>query len=257
MNMLGIARRLSRSTVRTGLSFFLSQGCAACDRPQHQPFCPDCQGQIQDLISHYDGWAPEPKHPLLIGAFGPYVGPIKQALRALKYDYRPEVGRALGTALGEQWLRQQPLTGLEESLANFATDSAYDMPPDSLPMYVLPIPLHHHRQAQRGYNQAEIIARSFSRISGLPLLADGLTRIEDTLPQYQLGLQARQENLKDVFRVGQSLCRVGQRLGAMPRVLLVDDIYTTGTTAKSAANVLARSHVPVVGVIAVARAVSD
>ncbi len=248
--MLGIARQMSRSTMRTGLSFFLGQRCAVCDRQQQQPFCLDCQGQIQDLVGHYEGWQRDLDHPLLVGAFAPYSGPIRQALRALKYDYRPEVGQVLGAALGKRWLQRRAT--LEGSKASSVVDSA-----DGVPIYVLPIPLHRHRQAQRGYNQAEVIARSFCQASGLPLLANGLTRIEDTLPQYQLGLKARKENLKDAFQVGQSLHRVGRRLGAMPRVLLVDDIYTTGTTAKSAADVLMRSHVPVMGMVAVARAVSD
>ncbi len=248
--MLGVARQLGRSTMRMGLSFFLGQRCAACDRPQQQPFCLDCQGQIQDLVSHYEGWQLDPNHPLLIGAFAPYSGPIKQALRALKYDYRPEVGQVLGAALGKRWLQRR--TTLEGSKASSVIDSA-----DGVPIYALPIPLHRHRQAQRGYNQAEVIARSFCQVSGLLLLANGLTRVEDTLPQYQLGLRGREENLKGAFQVGQSLHRLGRRLGAMPRVLLVDDIYTTGTTAKSAVDVLVRSRVPVIGMVAVARAMSD
>ncbi|MBE9063557.1 ComF family protein [cf. Phormidesmis sp. LEGE 11477] len=239
MNWLDSARQLSRAVSQQGLSLFLSQGCAVCDRPQHQTFCPDCQAQLQDLVRDFKGWTPRNEHPLLIGALAPYSGTIKQALRALKYEYRPDVGRALGMALGQQWMARRTLT----------TRSG--------PLYALPIPLHRHRQMQRGYNQAELIAQSFCQASGLPLLPQGLIRTEDTLPQYQLGLKARQKNLKDAFQVGQSLQRLEKRLGAAPRVLLVDDIYTTGTTAKSAADVLRRSHIRVVGMVAVARAIAD
>lgn len=241
MDRLSITRYLGRSLAGTGLSF-LGKGCAVCDRPQHQSFCLDCQSQIRDLVACYKGWTIDPQHPLLIGALGPYSGPIKQALRALKYSYRPEVGRAFGAALGKQWLTQQSLGKGVGALKN---------------LYVLPIPLHRHRQAQRGYNQAEVIARSFCQASGLPLLAEGLSRVEDTLPQYQLGLKARQENLKSAFQVSRSLQRLCRRLGGMPRILLIDDIYTSGTTARSAADVLTRSRVPVVGMVAVARAIGD
>ncbi|MEM8503416.1 MAG: ComF family protein [Cyanobacteria bacterium P01_D01_bin.1] len=240
MSRLAAVRRLGRSVAESGLSFFLSQGCAVCDCPGHRSVCLDCQRQIQDLVNHYEGWTIDPEHPLLIGALGPYGGAIKQALRALKYERRREVGSAFGMALGKQWLQQQTRVGVR-----------------SRPLYALPIPLHRHRQAQRGYNQAEVIARSFCQISGLPLLADGLSRVEDTLPQYQLGLKARQENLKGAFRVGRSLQQIGKRLGSMPEVLLVDDIYTSGTTARSAVDVLRRSRVPVVGMVAVARAIGD
>ena len=238
MNRLGTARQLGRSALRTGLSFLLGQGCAVCDRPQHQTFCLDCQAQLQDHVWDFEGWRPSAEHPLLIGTLAPYSGPVKQALRTLKYDYRPDVGRALGVALAKQWRKHRPPTKR------------------STPLYVLPIPLHRHRQIQRGYNQAKVIAQSFCQVSGLPLLAGGLIRVEDTLPQYQLGLKARQENLKDAFQVGQPLHQLGQQK-AMPEVLLLDDIYTTGTTAKSAADSLRRSHVPVVGMIAVARTVDD
>lgn len=239
MDRLSTARQLGRSAVRTGLSFLLGQGCAVCDRPQQRTFCPDCQGQLQDLVRDFEGWTPSDEHPLLIGALAPYSGPLKQALRALKYDYRPDVGRVLGVALAKQLRKHRLLTK------------------PSTPLYALPIPLHRHRQIQRGYNQAKVIAQSFCQASGLPLLASGLVRVENTLPQYQLGLKARRENLKDAFEVGQPLRQLGRQLGAMPRVLLVDDIYTTGTTAKSAADSLSRSHVPVAGMIAVARAVGD
>ncbi len=242
MSRLAFVRQLGRSVASSGLGFFLSQGCAVCDRPQHRPFCPDCQGQMQDLIGGCEGWTPDPNHPLLLGALGPYSGAIKQALRALKYEYRPEVGSAFGIALGKQWLQQQ---------ARIREKSR------RVPLYALPIPLHRHRQAQRGYNQAELIARSFCQVSGLPMLAAGLSRVEDTLPQYQLGLKARQENLKGAFRLGRSLQQTGRRLGRMPQVLLVDDIYTSGTTARSAADVLRRSHVSVIGMVAVARAAAD
>ena len=237
MNRLVSIRQLGRSAIRTGRNLLLSQGCAVCNRPQNQTFCPDCQVQLQDLVRGFEGWTPSDKHPLLIGTLAPYSGPMRQALRALKYNSRPDVGHALGVALGKQWRKH----GLQTKRAD--------------PLYVLPIPLHRHRQVQRGYNQANVIAQSFCRVSGLPLLAKGLIRIEDTLPQYQLGLKARQENLLNAFQVGQPLRQLGRQLGAMPRVLLIDDIYTTGATAKSAADILRRSQVSVVGMIAVAKSV--
>lgn len=254
MDRFAVVHRLGRSVARSGLNLFLGRGCAVCDRPQHRPFCLDCQGQIQDLVSHHEGWAADSEHPLLIGTLGPYSGAIKQALRALKYEHRREVGSAFGIALAKQWREQRIYAA-----ASVGTTVTKSGPRKSRlkPLYVVPIPLHRHRQAQRGYNQAEVIARSFCQVSGLPLLAAGLSRVEDTLPQYQLGLKARQENLKGAFRIGSALQQVSQRLGQMPRVLLVDDIYTSGTTVRSAADVLRRSHVSVLGTVAVARAVGD
>lgn len=245
MGRLQLAQRLGKTGLKNWTSLFLQQGCPVCDRPTSQTFCPDCQRQLSsDLTAggrSVQGWYRNESHPLPVSALGIYSGPLKRAILAIKYSDRPDVAIPLGSALGQQWHHQpHPTTRYPR-------------------LYAVPIPLHADRLATRGYNQAELIARAFCQSSGLPMLAAGLNRTQATQPQHQLSLSARQQNLAQAFRVGPSLNRMldsspSQRQ-CRPAAVLIDDIYTTGTTARSAADTLARAGMPVIGILAVARAV--
>ena len=237
------------------MGLFLSRGCAVCDRPTSQTFCLDCQRQVfqPETVQHQAKDQPDLQgDPTLpVSALGLYNGSLKRAILAMKYGDRPEVARPLGTALGWHWLAQQPQTPWKTW--NKTAKIAYR---DAL--YALPIPLHAGRQKSRGFNQAELIARAFCQVSKVPLLADGLLRVQATRPQHELGLAERQQNLEQVFQVGESLHQRARRARAKgkasPSVLLVDDIYTTGATVQSAAATLRQAGISVKGIVTVARA---
>ncbi|MEL6902652.1 MAG: ComF family protein [Cyanobacteria bacterium J06606_4] len=237
-----------QSQLTTTLGLFLTQGCSVCDRPSFSPFCTDCHRQIQDLCSPPRSWETVPEQPFAINALGPYAGPLKQAILALKYHNRPDVARVLGAALGKQWLAQS--SQLSTLLAPQILSNNQSL---QQTLCVVPIPLHSSRQAQRGYNQAALIAKAFCQVTGLPIWANGLRRVQNTQPQHQLGLRLRQENLSQAFQLGSQQWP----LPAQPNVLLIDDIYTTGTTVNSAANVLTSAQIKTVGVLTLARAISD
>lgn len=95
----------------------------------------------------------------------------------------------------------------------------------------VPIPLHPSRRRKRGYNQAELLARELSKRSGIPADADLLVRVKKTRAQKELNDQERLTNLKDAFSI---------RKEEIPykNVILVDDIYTTGSTMDAAAGLL-------------------
>jgi len=221
------------------------QGCAVCDRATANPFCTDCERQILQQTSYHSPSLNQASGNLRISALGSYGGSLKRAILAMKYSDRPDVARPLGAALAQHWLSQQ------------TTQLA------SHHLYAIPIPLHAGRQKSRGYNQAELIANSFCRVSRMPLLADGLVRSKATKPQHELGLAARQQNLDQVFDVGASLHKIARRLQQSNKeqkqerkvgVWLVDDIYTTGATAQSAVQTLEQAGITVLGMATVARA---
>ncbi len=164
-------------------------------------------------------------------AWGTYEGALKRAIAALKYDQHPELAVPLGQALGKCW-QQSPLT-------------------QRSPL-VVPIPMFIEKRRQRGYDQAELIAKAFCTQTGLPLVRHGLIRQRATAPQFGLGVQARQQNLSGVFTVGKAF-----RQRPFQPVLLLDDIYTTGTTVQVAARELRRCGVSVCGVVTVARALME
>ncbi|HUM82675.1 MAG TPA: ComF family protein [Lachnospiraceae bacterium] len=99
------------------------------------------------------------------------------------------------------------------------------------PQLIIPIPLHSGKQRTRGYNQAAELARPVSRRSGIRLDEHALIRTEKTLAMKNLGAAERAANLSGAFIPGKGFRPVRS-------VLLIDDIYTTGTTVDSAAAAL-------------------
>ena len=96
---------------------------------------------------------------------------------------------------------------------------------------IVPIPMYYKKERKRGYNQAQLIADALSREIGLPCLNKIVSRNRDTTPMKGLSDTQRQKNLKNAF----NFSKKGLQLR---RVLLIDDIYTTGSTMDSVAKVL-------------------
>jgi ComF family protein len=119
-------------------------------------------------------------------------------------------------------------------------------PPD----LVVPVPMHWSRRIVRGINSAELLAESVSAQLGLPLLSRLLVRSRNTLPQFELPPRERFRNVRGAFRA-----RVGYDL-TDARVLLIDDILTTGATASDAARALRECGAAAVTVAVAARAES-
>lgn len=105
---------------------------------------------------------------------------------------------------------------------------------------LIPVPLHKKRYAQRGYNQARLLAEGISERTGIPA-ADCLMRVRNTLPQKQLGDAGRSKNVGDAFKVSETIWK---RLTEIPQTaVLIDDIYTTGSTIENCARVLLNAGV--------------
>ena len=100
---------------------------------------------------------------------------------------------------------------------------------------IIPVPVHKHKLRTRGYNQAALLAGELSRLTGIPSLHDLLIRVTDTIPQKQLTPQARLSNLQGAFSLNPRYKKPGN---SRTRILLTDDIYTTGATMESCTRVL-------------------
>jgi len=112
---------------------------------------------------------------------------------------------------------------------------------------LVPIPLYKKKLKWRGYNQAEELAKELSKSLKIPLLKDSLDRTKETLPQIELATEARKNNIKGAFSIKRS------ELLQKRKVLLVDDVYTTGATMEECARVLKESGAKEVWGIVVAR----
>lgn len=99
---------------------------------------------------------------------------------------------------------------------------------------VIPVPLHHGRLKERGFNQTELIFRPWAQLNGFVWL-DGLARTRKTRPQWELTLPERQENIRGAFRVTSPEQIAGRN------ILVVDDIFTTGLTLEACARELKKA----------------
>jgi len=118
---------------------------------------------------------------------------------------------------------------------------------------IVPVPLHWTRLFARRYNQAALLAQALGTLSGKPVLADALVRHRKTPSQGHLGAKARARNVTGAFRVAS---RHNLRLKGQ-RILLVDDVYTTGATVQATAKVLRRVGALDVDVLTMARVVKN
>jgi len=165
-------------------------------------------------------------------AYGSYDGGLRDLIHLLKYQQVRPAAAVLGRMLAEV------IASLEANL------------PAGL-IAIIPVPLHERKRAQRGFNQSELIARAALKLLARPerfqSLPGGLVRCRETESQIGLTRHQRRENLRGAFAVadpGQIVKR---------NVLLVDDVFTTGTTASECARVLRRTGANRVYVATVAR----
>jgi len=212
-----------QKTLRSLSNLFLRSRCALCDRAADGELCPYCQRQVRShrLKQPQQWWSGD--LPLLV--WGRYGGQLKRAIAALKYENRPRLARPLGRWLAECWRETAPIRDRR--------------------LVVVPVPLHPEKRRERGFNQAELLAESFCRQTRLKLQRRGLRRVKATVPQFGLSERDRETNLEAAFDLGPGLKR-GMR------ILLLDDIYTTGATARSAAKVLRDKGIAVCGIVALA-----
>ncbi len=112
---------------------------------------------------------------------------------------------------------------------------------------VVPVPLHWARRWRRGFNQAAVLARAVGRRHGIPVFVRALRRVRAT-PLQQGDFEARRRNVRDAFAVAAGAGISGRRL------LLVDDVFTTGATADACGRVLLQAGAADVGVLTLARA---
>ena len=164
-------------------------------------------------------------------AVAAYRDGMRAAIHALKYGRRTPVAVPLAALLAE---RGGPLLPAD---------------PDGGPAFdaVVPVPLHPARLAERGFNQAELLAAPCAAAWGRPLLRRALARVRATQPQTELDADARRQNVAGAFAARRPAEVAGRRL------LLVDDVLTTGATAWAAARALRESGAAAVGVLVLAR----
>lgn len=220
-------RRVLKDTGREVLQILYPARCPICHEiaPYHEAICPECRKRLpyiktkrcricgkpvedsevycddcQKIRHHYQEG---------MGVFL-YDDVMRETMSYLKYKHRKEYGRVLGELVYEE---------AREKIRFWN------------PQAIVPVPMHKSKMEKRGYNQAEEIARPIAELSGVPLRTDLLFRREKTAAMKDLSAMERRENMKNAFATADDI--------AIPkRILLVDDIYTTGATMDACARAL-------------------
>ena len=154
-----------------------------------------------------------------------YEGTLRDALHRLKYRKKVSLARPLGLMLSNE---------LSAQLDDFSPD------------LIIPVPLHTQRLKQRNFNQAREISRALSRELAIPVNSTRLVRHRHTAPQQGLSADARKNNLCNAFSVTAPFNGL--------KVLLVDDVMTTGETVRACSRVLVAAGAMEVRVAVVCRA---
>ena len=145
-------------------------------------------------------------------------GPVEQAvIFALKYGGQGDIGDTLGEILYDRMVSEY---GHDE------LPGMYDV--------VIPVPAYREKRLNRGFDQAAVIAGAFARRAGLRNDPGAVIRTRATAPMKGLRFEARRANVRGVFQIRSS--RLGKIEGA--RILLIDDIFTTGATIEEIASLL-------------------
>lgn len=208
--------------------------CADClgkAKPIEPPFCTVCGEPFGTAggIIHPCGSCMKGGRPFAAArAASLFEGPVEELIHRFKYGKKVQLRRPLGLLTASR-------------LAGFAADT--------LPDLLVPVPLHRRRLRERGFNQALLIARVLSREWQVPCARATLVRTRWTVPQVQLSAAERAQNVRGAFAVAEP-ASVADR-----RIMLVDDVFTTGSTLDECARVLRRAGAAEVLAVTVARAV--
>jgi ComF family protein len=213
---------------------FLCFDCIQSIRVISRPFCSQCGLPIPGLALQSDGVcgrclsAPPPYTRARYGVY--YEGPLREALIRFKYYAALNLGNTLSDVLTAAFLRHYDTT-------------EFDM--------IIPVPVHRKRLFQRGFNQTAILATKLSSKVRLPLHRRLLIKVKDTVPQARLPRAERVKNLRKSFGI------LDPGNVREKRVLLVDDVATTGSTIVEATRTILKAGASRVDALVLALRTAD
>ena len=223
------------------LQFLFPRRCPVCDEivvPWGEKICAGCLGKMKLLTSP---WCMKCGKKLLRD--GEYCSDCRRKEhrflrgRAL-YEYE---SAALSIYRFKYSGRREYADWYGEQIADYLGDFIRNVNPDCL----IPVPLHKKRKNERGYNQAEVLAHAVGRQLNIPVFADLVVRKKNTRPLKYENPEGRQNNLKKAFIMARNDVK-------LKRIIIIDDIYTTGSTMDALSGVLQRAGIREIYFIALA-----
>ena len=220
---------LVRNSVGRALDLALPAVCPGCG-VEGPPLCVRCRVSVEARVALPAGTplglAEGPPAPLLqLEWCAPFSGVTRRALHTLKYGGERRLARPLGEVVAARWSR----AGAGGEI-------------------LAPVPVHPARRRERGYDQADLIAREAAAVLAIPWLP-AVARVRATAPQFRLDRRHRAANVRDAFAAPPSMVRsISGRW-----VVLVDDVVTTGATLVACGEALLAAGAAAVSAITVAR----
>lgn len=193
-----------------GCNKFGERWCLVCQNqvtPVGAHICPKC-GNFNDRGELCPTCSASPPPYERLRSWGIFFGPLREAIHRLKYKHDIGLGEALAKHLIDLFLTNGWTADL-----------------------IIPVPLSSTRQTERGYNQAALLARPLGLATGIRCISGAAVRVRDTRSQVGLKAKERLENVKDAFTAEPGLVQ-GKR------ILLVDDVTTTGATISACAEAI-------------------
>jgi competence protein ComFC len=177
------------------------------------PFCPVCKNFLEQG-SLFCRVCTERKKLSLVRSLGVFDSYYQKIIHGFKYQQKMTLGHRLGKRLGKKLIDDKLVSGFD---------------------CIIPVPLHPARKRERGFNQSEILAQEFSDVIHIPVLKKILKRTRNTKDQTKLSPEERIENVKGAFSLKSPETIEGKR------IILVDDVMTTGATLGECARVLSEA----------------
>lgn len=212
------------------VEFLFPRRCIVCDEPVEagkEPVCPSCREELRYVEEpfcmkcgkqlmeeqEYCEDCRSREHAYIQGRSVFQYASVSDAMFRFKNQGRREYADFLAWEM-YRWTKEWLMT----------------VRPDAM----VPVPVHKKRMKKRGYNQAAVLAERLSAYTGIPVLENWLVREGDTAPLKDLGAQERQNNLKKAFKIVRNDVK-------LITIVIIDDIYTTGSTVDAIAQVI-RQH---------------
>lgn len=222
-----------RPVVRTALNLVFPRRCPVCDEPVkpwtalickdcaqipayiEPPYCMKCGKHLEREEKEYCRDCSLRSHIFDKGRSLFAYKSISASIARFKYKGRQEYAAYYAACMTKR-------------LGSFISDCGAQA--------LIPVPLHKSRLRHRGYNQAAALARELSDLTGIPVLADYIIRVKKTVPMKDLSAQERQNNLKRAFKIRRNDVKLST-------VIIIDDIYTTGSTMDALSRELKKAGV--------------
>ena len=212
------------------LDVVYQQLCGICGKINTKSLCNKCKIKLEkEFLFITDSYKTDlQKNFVEHHYFFKYDDLIRKLILSLKFHEKPYIYKTISYFL-------------QNNQKNFENLKKYDI--------IIIVPISKKRQKERGYNQSELFAREISDIINAQIIKNILHKMKETPPQSTLNKKQREENVKNVYKVGK-IQKIMDK-----RILLVDDIYTTGNTINECARILVQAGIDrkQIGVLTIAK----